>query len=62
MGDFSALRALVETVSELGGGVVGINPLHAMFAHNPENASPYSPSSRLFCNVIYLDVESIADF
>ncbi len=62
IGDFRDLRALVETVSELGGGVVGINPLHAMFAHNPENASPYSPSSRLFCNVIYLDVESITDF
>ncbi len=45
-----------------GAGLVGVNPLHALFPHNPAHASPYSPSSRLFLNVLYLDVEAIADF
>ncbi|MCI0441565.1 MAG: 4-alpha-glucanotransferase, partial [Chloroflexi bacterium] len=41
---------------------VGLNPLCALFPHNPVHTSPYSPSSRLFLNVLYLDVEAIADF
>ena len=45
-----------------GAGVVGVNPLHALFPHNPAQASPYSPSSRMFLNSLYLDVEAIAEF
>src|SRR6185295_622173 len=41
---------------------VALNPLHALFPHNPDNASPYSPSSRLFLNSLYLDPERIEDF
>ena len=33
----------------------------ALFPHNPEHASPYSPSSRLFLNPLYLDPERIGD-
>jgi 4-alpha-glucanotransferase len=29
-----------------------VNPLHALFPHNPAHASPYSPSSRLFLNTL----------
>src|SRR5690606_1969488 len=36
--------------------------LHALFAHNPAHASPYSPSSRLQLNTLYLAVEAIEDF
>jgi len=39
--------------------MVGVNPLHAL---PPGGISPYSPSSRLFHNPLYLDVESIAEF
>ena len=42
-------------------GVIGLNPLHALYPHNPAHASPYSPSSRLMLNVQYLDVEAIDD-
>ena len=41
---------------------MGLNPLHALFPHNPSHASPYCPSSRLFLNILYLDVEALADF
>lgn len=62
MGDFSDLKALVEAWGEAGGSLVGVNPLHALFPHNPAHISPYSPSSRLFRNILYLDVEAVTDF
>lgn len=62
MGDFTDLANLVARVGAEGADVVGVNPLHALFPRNPTHASPYSPSSRMFVNVLYLDVEAIAEF
>jgi (1->4)-alpha-D-glucan 1-alpha-D-glucosylmutase len=62
IGDFSDLATLLAQWGARGAGIVGVNPLHALFPHNAEHASPYSPSSRCFVNVLYLDVEAVADF
>jgi (1->4)-alpha-D-glucan 1-alpha-D-glucosylmutase len=62
IGDYTDLRSVVERWGERGAGIVSVNPLHALFAHNPTHASPYSPSSRLFNNVLYIDVEAVEDF
>jgi (1->4)-alpha-D-glucan 1-alpha-D-glucosylmutase len=62
IGDFADLAALIEQWGVNGASVVGVNPLHALFPHNPAHASPYSPSSRLFLNTLYLDVEAIDDY
>jgi len=62
MGDFTDLHALVEFAAASGASAVGVNPLHALFPHDPEHASPYSPSSRLMLNVLYLDPQRITDF
>ena len=62
IGDFTDLAALVDLWAGKGASVIGVNPLHALFPHNPAHASPYSPSSRLFLNTIYLDVEAIPEF
>ena len=62
IGDFTDLRLVLEQWAQHGADIVGLNPLHALFPHNPENASPYSPSSRLFLNSLYLDPERIDDF
>jgi (1->4)-alpha-D-glucan 1-alpha-D-glucosylmutase len=62
IGDFTDLRTLVEVAAASGASAVGLNPLHALFPHDPEHASPYSPSSRLLLNVLYLDPERIAEF
>src|SRR5690606_16196462 len=62
MGDFRDLRELVELAAPLGCGIVGVNPLHALMPADPTQISPYSPSSRLFLNVLYICVEEVADF
>lgn len=62
MGDFTCLGQMVAVAKQLGAETVGVNPLHALFPARPAYASPYSPSSRLFLNVMYLDVERIDEF
>ena len=62
IGDFTDLGTLLAQWAARGADVVGFTPRHALFPHNPKHASPYSPSSRCFVNVLYLDVEAIPDF
>ena len=62
IGDFGDLRRMLEFCAESGASTVLLNPLHALFPNVPERVSPYSPSSRTYFNVLYLDVEAIADF
>ncbi len=61
IGDYSALPPLIRLCARQGGAMLGASPLHAMFPDRPEHASPYSPSSRLFLNVLFLDVERIPE-
>ncbi|VTU30638.1 malto-oligosyltrehalose synthase [Variovorax sp. PBL-E5] len=62
MGDFTDLAAFAARAASEGAAVIGLNPLHALFPHDPQRCSPYSPSSRAQLNVLYLDVEAIPDF
>lgn len=59
MGDFTDLSRLLEFAAESGASLLSINPVHALFPHNPTHASPYSPSSRRFLNPLYIDVEAV---
>jgi 4-alpha-glucanotransferase len=61
-GDFSDLLALVELAARVGAAGVGINPIHALRESIPQEASPYSPDSRLFLNPLYIDVDAIPEF
>src|SRR5579875_863445 len=56
IGDFSDLRRLGQAAGARGAAVLGINPLHALYAAEPLHVSPYSPSSRLWLNYLYIDV------
>src|SRR5688572_11267897 len=62
IGDLADLRSLTEFAAGAGAGIVGVNPLHALFPGRPDEASPYRPSSRTRLNVLFLAVEAIADF
>ena len=62
IGDFGDLRAMLPEIARRGGAFIGLNPIHALYPANPESASPYSPSSRRWLNVIYIDVNAVEDF
>ena len=62
IGDFGDLKAMLVDVAKRGGSFIGLNPIHALYLANPESASPYSPSSRRWLNVIYIDVNAVEDF
>lgn len=62
IGDFSDLSDLAVEARRMGASFVGLNPLHALFTELPDEASPYSPSSRIFFNVWHLDVARMEGF
>jgi 4-alpha-glucanotransferase len=62
IGDFGDLAALAAGAARAGAGALGINPLHALFPAEPRHISPYSPSSRVFLNPLYLDIAAVPDF
>ncbi|MCZ4293571.1 4-alpha-glucanotransferase [Vibrio sinaloensis] len=62
IGDFGDLKQLVADIASRGGDFVGLNPIHSLFPANPEGASPYSPSSRRWLNILYIDVSSVPEF
>lgn len=62
IGDFSDLQLLLAGMAQHGGAFVGLNPIHSLYPAQPENASPYSPSSRRWLNVLYIDVAAVEDF
>ncbi|HDY7485292.1 TPA: 4-alpha-glucanotransferase [Vibrio vulnificus] len=62
IGDFGDLKLLVSDIASRGGDFIGLNPIHSLFPANPEGASPYSPSSRRWLNILYIDVSSVPEF
>jgi 4-alpha-glucanotransferase len=62
IGDLTDLAALASGAARRGARTLGINPLHALFPAEPRHMSPYSPSSRLFLNPLYIDIEAVPDF
>ncbi|CAE6948687.1 4-alpha-glucanotransferase [Vibrio alginolyticus] len=62
IGDFGDLKQLVSDIASRGGDFIGLNPIHSLFPANPEGASPYSPSSRRWLNIMYIDVVSVPEF
>ncbi|WP_252178645.1 4-alpha-glucanotransferase [Endozoicomonas sp. 4G] len=62
MGDFTDLKTLASELGKNGAHFVGLNPIHALYQDNPLHCSPYSPSSRLYGNVLYLDPLAVPEF
>jgi 4-alpha-glucanotransferase len=57
IGDFEDLRRLTGMAAQAGASFVAVNPFHALLPGRPEHASPYSPSSRLFVNPLYIGLK-----
>src|SRR3984893_516776 len=62
IGDFTDLATLARAAGRCTASVVGINPLHALFAAEPRHISPYSPSSRTQLDYLYIDVTAVPGF
>ncbi|MCP5079433.1 MAG: 4-alpha-glucanotransferase [Psychromonas sp.] len=62
IGDFSDLKVLLQQTAAHGGDFIGLNPIHALSPAFPNNASPYSPSSRKWLNILYSDLTAIEEF
>jgi 4-alpha-glucanotransferase len=63
IGDFGDLGAVVGWAGkQLGAAVIGLNPLHALKNTKPYHISPYSPTSRLFLNEVYIDLTQVDEY
>lgn len=59
IGHFGALNTLACSAARHGASALAISPVHAMFSADRERFSPYSPSSRLFLNVLHIDLAAV---
>jgi 4-alpha-glucanotransferase len=61
IGDFTDLEEILAWAGDLGAAFVGVNPLHALAFSPRSDPTPYSPASRLFLNLLYLDLERVPE-
>lgn len=54
-GDFGTLAETAAAFGRVGCSALAISPTHALFPADPSRFSPYSPSTRLFHNVLLAD-------
>ncbi|MGF9756461.1 malto-oligosyltrehalose synthase [Microvirga sp. 0TCS3.31] len=62
IGDYSDVALTAERVGRFGGAFLGLSPVHALFAADRSKISPYSPSSRLFLESLYIDPTVVEGF
>ncbi|MEK6424486.1 MAG: 4-alpha-glucanotransferase [Burkholderia gladioli] len=60
IGDTTALAALAAAAGRHGADALAISPTHAGFPAQPERDSPYSPSSRRWHHLGYVDPDEVA--
>ncbi|MGE0459298.1 MAG: 4-alpha-glucanotransferase, partial [Bauldia sp.] len=62
IGDFTDVARLAQAAGRRGADFVGLSPLHALFPADRSRISPYSPSSRLFYDAVYVDPATVPGF
>lgn len=61
IGDFADLMELTCHSAALQLDYILLNPLHLLFADEPERASPYSPNNRALLNPLYIAISLCED-
>ncbi len=59
LGDLGDLATFGSWARERGAGMLLVNPLHAATPTLPQQASPYSPTTRRFFNSLYVRIEDV---
>jgi (1->4)-alpha-D-glucan 1-alpha-D-glucosylmutase len=62
IGGYAEVATLAERAGALGADFLGLSPVHALFASDRTKISPYSPSSRLFLESLFIDPTRIEGF
>lgn len=62
IGDYSDVSDLAASTAEMGASFLGLSPVHALFSADRSKISPYSPSSRLFLETIFIDPTAVTGF
>ncbi|MHA1189552.1 MAG: 4-alpha-glucanotransferase, partial [Alphaproteobacteria bacterium] len=62
IGTYADWGALAANARGWGADFAGANPVHALFPADPARCSPYSPSSRLFLNVMHIAPHRVPGF
>ncbi|HVM21323.1 MAG TPA: 4-alpha-glucanotransferase [Egibacteraceae bacterium] len=61
MGDYRDLATVAGWGGDVGAAMILVNPLHATAPVLPQEASPYSPTSRRYRNPLYLRIEDLPE-
>ncbi|MCB5177368.1 malto-oligosyltrehalose synthase [Microvirga lenta] len=62
IGDYTDVADLAAGTGEFGASFLGLSPVHALFSADRTKISPYSPSSRLFLETIFINPVAVAGF
>ncbi len=62
IGDLTSVATLAGASGKFGATFLGLSPLHALFSADRTKYSPYSPSSRLFIDPIFIDPREAPGF
>ena len=62
IGEYTDVGDAAAGSAALGGDFLGLSPLHALFAADRSKYSPYSPSSRIFLESLYIDISAVPGF
>ncbi|RDI61249.1 maltooligosyl trehalose synthase [Microvirga subterranea] len=62
IGDYSDVSDLAAGTAEMGASFLGLSPVHALFSADRSKISPYSPSSRLFLETLFIDPTAVPGF
>ncbi len=59
IGDFADIANLARAAGQSGASFLGLSPLHALFTSDRSKISPYSPSTRLFLEPLFLALDEL---